>query len=106
MFDLRYPFSNSADLFQSKVMCENLVWIGWNRRYVDFHGGGGQKPTIKRGYLRPAMLIFVHSRAFPVKSHVIIIITSRTREKFHGSCSGISLRCSVLSLIKENLRCS
>ena len=36
----------------------------------------------------------------------IIIITSRTREKFHGSCSGISLQCSVLSLIKENLRCS
>ena len=32
--------------------------------------------------------------------------TNRTREKFHGSCSGISLRCSVLSLIKENLRCS
>ena len=35
-FDLWYPFSNLADLFQSKVMCENLVWIGWNRRYVNF----------------------------------------------------------------------
>ena len=37
---------------------------------------------------------------------ITLIITSRTLEKFHGSCSGISLRCSVLSLIKENLRCS
>ena len=27
-FDLRCPFSNSDELFQSKVMCENLVWIG------------------------------------------------------------------------------
>ena len=26
--DLRCPFSNLAELFQSKVMCENLVWIG------------------------------------------------------------------------------
>ena len=21
-------------------MCENLVWIGWNWRYVNFQGGG------------------------------------------------------------------
>ena len=27
-FDLRCPFSNSDELFQSKLMCENLVWIG------------------------------------------------------------------------------
>ena len=27
--DLRYTFSNTAELFQSKVMCENLVRIGW-----------------------------------------------------------------------------
>ena len=27
--DQRYPFSNLAELFQSKVMCENLVLIGW-----------------------------------------------------------------------------
>ena len=26
--DLRCPFSKLAKLFQSKVMCENLVWIG------------------------------------------------------------------------------
>ena len=38
--DVWCPFSNSADLFQSKVMCENLEWIGWNRRYVNFQGGG------------------------------------------------------------------
>ena len=43
--DLWCPFSNSAELFQSKVMCENLVWIGWNQRYVNFQGG--QKPPIK-----------------------------------------------------------
>ena len=38
-FDLWCPFSDSDALFQSKVMCENLVWIGWNRRYVKFHMG-------------------------------------------------------------------
>ena len=27
--DLRCPFSNLPELFQSKVKCENLVWIGW-----------------------------------------------------------------------------
>ena len=27
--DLRYPSLNLAELFQSKVMCENLVQIGW-----------------------------------------------------------------------------
>ena len=27
-FDLQCPISNSDELFQSKVMCENLVWIG------------------------------------------------------------------------------
>ena len=26
-------------------MCENLFWIGWNRRYVNFRGG--QKPPIR-----------------------------------------------------------
>ena len=28
-WDLRCPFSYTAELFQSKVMCENLVRIGW-----------------------------------------------------------------------------
>ena len=39
-FDLWCPFSNSDGLFQSKFMCENLVWIGWNWRYVNFQVGG------------------------------------------------------------------
>ena len=39
-FGLWCPCSNSSDQFQSKVMCENLVWIGWNRRYVNFQGVG------------------------------------------------------------------
>ena len=46
-FDLRCPFSNSDELFQSKVMCENLVRIGWNRRYVNFEAG--KKPPIRGG---------------------------------------------------------
>ena len=35
------PFSNSDELFQSKVMCKNSVWIGWNQRYVNSEGVGG-----------------------------------------------------------------
>ena len=46
-FDLRCPFPNSDELFQSKVMCEN-------RRYVNFEGGG--RPPIRGGYMWPAML--------------------------------------------------
>ena len=38
-FELWCPFFNSDKLFQSKVMCANLVWIGWNRRHVNFEGG-------------------------------------------------------------------
>ena len=47
-FDLWCPFSNSDELFQSKVLCENLVWIGWNWRYVNFRwwGGGGRSPLL------------------------------------------------------------
>ena len=51
--DLRCPFSNLAELFQSKVMCENLVWIGWNRRYI-----------------WPVMPIFETGRAFLDTSHL------------------------------------
>ena len=51
-FDLWCPFLNSEELFQSKVMCGNLVLIGWNRRYVNFEGGG------RGGYMWPAMPIF------------------------------------------------
>ena len=39
-FDLWCPFLNSDELFQPKVMCGNLVWIGWKWRYVNFEGGG------------------------------------------------------------------
>ena len=39
-FDLWCPFLNSDELFQSKEMCGNLVWIGRNQRYVNFEGGG------------------------------------------------------------------
>ena len=49
-YDLWYPFSNSADLVQSKVICENLVWIGWNRRYVNFQRGGGVEDPYLRGF--------------------------------------------------------
>ena len=38
-FDLRCPFSNLGELFQSKVMSENLVWIGWIGGMWIFRGG-------------------------------------------------------------------
>ena len=34
-FELWCPFFNSDELFQSKVMCGNLVWIDWNRKHVN-----------------------------------------------------------------------
>ena len=43
-FELWCPFLNSSELFQSKFMCGNLVWIVWNRRHVNFEGGG--KPPL------------------------------------------------------------
>ena len=67
-FDLWCPISNSDELFQSKVMCENLVWIGWNRRHVDFEGGG--RPPISGGYMWSAMPIFEHGQSFLNKSHM------------------------------------
>ena len=46
--DLRCPFSNSDVLFQSKLMCENLVWVGRVGRCSFSVGkGGGQKPPIR-----------------------------------------------------------
>ena len=66
--DLWCPFSNSAELFLSKVMCENLVWIGWNRRYVTFQGGGGRSPLLG-GFMWPAMPIVELGQAIPVKSN-------------------------------------
>ena len=67
-FDLWSLFLNSDELFQSKFMCENLLWIGWNRGYVNFEER--QKPPIRRGYMWPAMPICEFGRAFPVQSHV------------------------------------
>ena len=68
-FDLWCPYLNSDELFQSKVMCGNLVWIGWNWRYVNFEGrpllGGG-------GYMWPAMPIFELGRGCLDKSCVKI----------------------------------
>ena len=46
-FDLWCPFSNPDEQFQSNVMCENLLWIGRNRRYVNLREGRGQKPPIR-----------------------------------------------------------
>ena len=41
--DLQCPFSNLADLLQSKVMCENLFRISWTFQELsfEFSGGGG-----------------------------------------------------------------
>ena len=66
-FDLWCLFSNLDELFESKVMCENLVWIGWNRRYVNLRGGGGRRIPIRRGYKWLAMPIFIHGWAISVK---------------------------------------
>ena len=51
-------------------MCENLVWIGWNRRYVNFLGEGERSPLLGTGYMWLAMPIFELVRAIPVKSHM------------------------------------
>ena len=68
IFDLWYPFLNLDELFQSKVMCGNLVWIDWNRRYVNFEGGG--RPPVRGGYKWPVMPIFELGRGCLDKSHV------------------------------------
>ena len=41
-FDLRCPFSNSDELFQSKVMCENLVGLDWLKSEACYFSGGGE----------------------------------------------------------------
>ena len=66
-FELWCPFLNSDELFQSKFMCGNLVWIGWNRRHVNFEGGG--RPTVRGGYMWPAMPIFELDRGCLDESH-------------------------------------
>ena len=89
--DLQCPFSNLDELFQSIVMCENLVWIGWNQRYVDLKGGG--RPPIRGDYMRPAMPIFELGQAILDKSHVwkfgldwlslsrVIVVTYKKKKK-------------------------
>ena len=90
-FDLWCPFSNSDVIFQSKAMCENLVWIGWNRRYVNFEGG--RRAPIRGRYMWPAMPIFELGRGILDKSHVrkfgsdwlrlsrVIMVTSKRKKK-------------------------
>ena len=67
-FDLWWPFLNSDELFQSKVLCGNLVWIGWNRRFVNFEGDGWH--PVRGGYMWPAMPIFELGRGCLDKSHM------------------------------------
>ena len=67
-FEQWCPFLNSDELFQSKFMCGNLVWIGWNRRHVNFEGGG--RPPLWGGYMWPARPIFELDRGCLDKSHV------------------------------------
>ena len=45
--DLRCPFSNSDELFQSKVICENLVRTGWACKsyHLNFPVGGAETPN-------------------------------------------------------------
>ena len=69
--DLWCPFSNLAELFQSKVMCENLVQIGWAFLEL-FEFSGGAETPYEVGYMWPAMPKFELSRAIPVKSRVKI----------------------------------
>ena len=70
--DLQCPFSDLAELFSSKVICVNLVRIGWAfKSYrVHKHFSMGQKPPIRGGYIWPVMPIFELGWAIPVKSHV------------------------------------
>ena len=44
---LRCPFSNLAELFQSKVMCENLVQIGWAIQELSFEFSAGQEAPVR-----------------------------------------------------------
>ena len=71
--DLWSPFSNLAELFQSKVMCENLVRIGWAFQELSCPQTfflGGQKPPLGEGCMWPAMPIFELARGFLDKSNV------------------------------------
>ena len=49
--DLRCPFSNLAELFQWKVMCENLVRIGWAFQELcpQTFFLGGRNPLLRGG---------------------------------------------------------
>ena len=83
-FDLWCPFLNLDELFQSKVMCGNLVWIGWKRRYVNFEGGG--RPPVRGGYMWPAMPIFEHDRGC-LDKRSCVKIWFRLVEAFKSYCS-------------------
>ena len=70
--DLWCPFLNSDELFQSKVMCQNLVRIGWafQELSLEFSRGGGGRTPYWGCYMWSAMPIFGLGRAIPVKSHM------------------------------------
>ena len=67
-----------AELFQLKVLCENLVRIGWafqelvstdkKKKKIEF--SGGRNPLLGGGYIWPVVPIFKLRWAIPVKSHV------------------------------------
>ena len=68
--DLWCPFSNSAELFQSKVMWK--FGLDWLKSDVYEFSRGKNKAPIRGGYMWPAMPIFEPGRAIPVKSRVKI----------------------------------
>ena len=70
--DLRCPFSNFPEIFQSKVMCENLVGIGWDFQdyRVHKHFSWGSETPNQGSYIWPVMPIFELGCTIPVKSHV------------------------------------
>ena len=60
--DLQCPFSNLAELFQSKIICVNLVRIGWALQELScpqtfFYGG--RNPLLGGAYIWPVMPIFL-----------------------------------------------
>ena len=70
--DLQCPFSDLAELFQSKVICVNLVWIGWALQKLScsqtfFYGA---ETPYRGGYMWPVMPIFELGRGCLDKSHV------------------------------------
>ena len=71
--DLQCPFSDLAELFQSKVICVNLVGSvePFKSHRVHKHFPMGQTPPIRGGgHIWTVMPIFELGWAIPVKIHV------------------------------------